>query len=374
MFSPKLTEDQLNEVAQLHRELGSVSAVAARLGLARSTVLNRLRKAAVAGFFGGLSMEVHPTFEIARISTHVDKDGNKSGWIIQQPEPMERAALMEGIKDAFSAYEGAAEPSKPPETCLADLLVVYPVVDHHLGLLAWAPETGNNYDLAIGQTILMETLGALVAKTPASETAILLNVGDFFHADNQLNETQRSHNRLDVDGRWSKVLQTGVALMINAIDLLLQKHQNVIVRNLPGNHDPHSAQFLTVALAAFYSREPRVKVDLDPSPFFVYEWGNVMIASTHGDQVKGPDLPGVAAAMWPQIWGRTVYRYGILGHLHQKILGGDRHGLMWEIFQASTGKDAWTAANGFLSGRSMVAIVYHKEFGEDTRFIQAIRR
>jgi hypothetical protein len=34
---------------------------------------------------------------------------------------------------------------------------------------------------------------------------VILNLGDFFHADNELNRTQVSGNALDVDTRYAKV-------------------------------------------------------------------------------------------------------------------------------------------------------------------------
>jgi len=369
-----LSNEELLETMAAIEGHGSVTAAAEALGLSRSTVQNRVRQASIRGLNGTLSSEVHPGFDIARISTHVDKEGNLSGWLIQQPESPAREQLIEAIRDAFKDYEGAATPVEPKAFDPSSILTVYPIPDHHLGLLAWAPEAGQNYDLSIGEALLMETMGSLVAQSNPSETALLLNLGDFFHADNNKAETERSHNRLDVDGRWAKVLQVGVSLMVRAISLALTKHNKVIVRCLPGNHDPHSGLFLSVALASFFSREPRVTVDMDPSPFFMMPWGKTMLAATHGDQVKPLDMPGVMASKWPKVWGETVHRYAYFGHVHHKSIGGgERNGVTWETFRTLAAKDAWHSANGFTSQRSMVAIEIDKEYGEVIRHTVTIK-
>jgi pantothenate kinase-related protein Tda10 len=61
------------------------------------------------------------------------------------------------------------------------------------------------------------------------------------------------------------VAVTGVALHQDIIELALQKHATVRVRILPGNHDPEISITLQIALAAFYSSNPMVIVELDPS-------------------------------------------------------------------------------------------------------------
>lgn len=346
---------------------------------------------------------VLPGYAIKKVSTQLGPDGNlQKEWIQQHKAPGDdfvlpvghlikgvsaltgpdgriiqqwvktrqgdSLGLVEALIGAFDAYVGRAEPAPAPAQTNADLATVFVIADHHLGLFAWGRESGADYDLKIGEAILIDAMTALIANAPASGTAVILNLGDFFHSDNDQNRTARSGNALDVDTRYAKVLQVGVKLMITCIELALQKYQEVIVRCLPGNHDPHTAIALTAALAAFFSRDTRVTVDCDPSRFFWWRFGSVFIGASHGDMVKPDQMPGVMASQQPKVWGETRHRYAYFGHVHHKSKGGgEQNGVVWETFQTLAAKDAWHAASGYTSGRSMVAITHHRDKGEIMR-------
>ena len=72
-------------------------------------------------------------------------------------------------------------------------------------MLAWADEVGENFDLKIVERELCECLAQLVARSPATEEAIITNLGDFWHAQDDRQLTPGSGNKLDVDGRSGKV-------------------------------------------------------------------------------------------------------------------------------------------------------------------------
>ena len=395
-------------VKLLIKNSGNKAKAAKEAGVHEATFRRMIKVAAKRGFmpFDGT---VLPGFAISQISTELDADGSvKATHTKQRPEAGElfqvpaghtikgisslvgadgatiqswiKTRLDDGVEDltealkaSFGEYEGKALTVKPPKATDKDTVTVYNVADHHLSLLAWKPETGSNFDLKIAEVILKDTAHKLVAKTPASETGILLNLGDFFHSDDDSNKTKKSGNALDVEGRYAKVYRIGVDLLVYMIELLLTKHKKVIVRNIPGNHDDKSAITLSIALACFFHNNPRVTVDTSPSKFWVYEFGKVLLASTHGDMIKPEQMPGVVAAYWPEMWGRTEFRYAYLGHLHNKIRGGgEQHGLIYEVFQSLTAKDKWHYDSGYSSGRSMTAITHHRERGEDTRSTQSV--
>jgi hypothetical protein len=213
----------------------------------------------------------------------------------------------------------------------------------------------------------------LVAASPEADEALVLNLGEFFHAENDLARTSQSGNALDCDTRFAKVLRTGVDLTIWTVKLALEHHKHVTYRALPGNHDPYAALALAIAVSKYFENNPRVTVDLDPSYFFVMEFGNVMIGATHGDRVKPDAMPSYMAARWPEIWGRTKFRYGYLGHVHHKSRGGgEGAGVLWETFQTLAPKDSWHAGQGYVSGRSMSAITLHRDTGERFRTTRSI--
>lgn len=270
------------------------------------------------------------------------------------------------VRKAFDGYEGLSTISTAPQFCDEDLLTIYPIVDLHLGLYAWGRETGHDYDLTIASDLLKGSMRKLVARSADAQEAIILDMGDYFHMDNSRNQTARSGNPLDVDSRYAKVLQVGVELAVECIELALQKHERVIYRKLPGNHDDETSLMLAIALSAWFRNDERVTIDTDPSRFYMRQFGKVMIAATHGDMLKMGDMAGFMAANWPRSWGETVHRYAYTGHVHHdRVKSGG--GVRSESFNTLAAKDAWHAASGYVSPRSAVSITMHKQHGEVDR-------
>lgn len=321
----------------------------------------------------GDDFEVPAGHVVKGVSALVDSDNRVVQQWIKTKIEESLSDVTDAIKSVFADYKGHAKLPPAPKYVDGELATVYVLADHHLGLYAWSQEAGEDYDLAIGERILLDTMQKLVSQAPAAETAVILNLGDFFHADNSENKTAKSGNVLDVDTRYSKVLQTGVKLMIQCIELARQKHKKVIVRCLPGNHDPHAAVALAIALACFFEKDKAVTIDCDSSKFFWWRFGRVFVGSTHGDTVRPEQMPGVMASRKPEDWGASEFRYAYFGHVHHKSVGGgEQHGVIWETFQVLAAKDAWHAAKGFSSGRSMTAITHHKAYGEIMRHTVSI--
>jgi len=206
----------------------------------------------------------------------------------------------------------------------------------------------------------------LVACAPHSHEALVINLGDFFHADSLDNQTRQSHNKLDVDTRWTKVLRVGLRIMRTIIETALTKHRRVRVINEIGNHDEHTSQMLTLALSSMYERNPRVTFDQSPARFHYHSFGRNFIGVHHGDTVKPDSLGAIMAADRPLEWGMSVYRYWYTGHVHNRRVF-ELPGCLVESFRTLAAKDAWHAESGYRSGRDMQAIVLHRDFGEVCR-------
>jgi hypothetical protein len=253
-----------------------------------------------------------------------------------------------------------------PADADSDLLAVYPMGDPHFGLYSYAEESGDNFDLVIAERITCEAIDRLVSSAPKAATAMLLNLGDAFHADDSSNQTPQSGHALDVDTRFAKVAQVGLRALTHCVRRLLEKHEKVIVWNMVGNHDPHSALWLSLCMDAFFSNEPRVTVDLSPSLFKFYRFGKVLIGAHHGHGAKTNDLPLLMAADRPLDWGATEFRHWLCGHIHHWT-AKEHPGVVVETFRTLAGKDAWHAGKGYRSRRDMNCIIYHTDFGEIQR-------
>lgn len=314
-------------------------------------------------------------FSVTKVSTLYGPDGEtKIEWVQIKPGEEERhEQLIESVTAAFEDYTGTAKLIKPLKNYNKDLLNLIPMGDPHIGMYAWADECGEDFDCDIAERDIITAVQQLFASAPMADTCILLNLGDFFHSDHSGNTTMKSGHSLDVDGRWGRVLQIGVRIMITCIELALQKHKKVIVKNVIGNHDDHTSQMLAVALSCFFSKNKRVDIDTSASKFWYYRFGKCLFGSTHGDTTKPANLPLIMASDRSEDWGQTEYRYFHTGHIHHSNVT-EFVGCTWESHRTLAAKDAWHAAQGYRSQRDMKRITYHKHYGEDSRHTMSIAR
>lgn len=314
-----------------------------------------------------MTKEAPEGFSVAGTSTMYDADGEiKLQWVKTKQEQEQILELALGaVRESFSDMRIPKIP-KPKKIATDDLLSVYPMGDPHIGMYAWAAESGDDFDVKIAERNLVTATERLVECAPASKRALIVNVGDFYHSDTMDNRTARSGHALDVDTRWANVLYVGVRAMRACIEATLRKHEQVHVINEIGNHDDHTAQVLTLALSMAYENNPRVTFDTGPGRFHYYRFGEVLIGVTHGDTVKPEKLGGVMATDMAKDWGETVRRYWYTGHIHTRNVF-ELPGCEVESFRTLAAKDAWTASRGYRSGRDMYCIVIHRNFGEIER-------
>lgn len=359
-------------------EHGSTRKAAKALGCSDGTLngaIARVRKRAALQGYSPEHDQTRPVPDGQRlrgVSTLYDQDGQvRAQWVKSAADSERREQiLLEAIQGALTDFRGTA-PKVPvcKESRSRDaqrLLTVYPAADLHLGMYSWSAESGEDYDCEIAESLLMGAVDRLVTAAPASSEALILNIGDYIHADNSSNRTERSGAVLDVDTRWSRVIEVGIRALIHCVFRALEKHQTVRVRNLRGNHDPHTTVMLSHMLRLYFEGNKRVIVDAEPGWFWYYRWGKVLIGSTHGDKTKPADLPGIMAADRPEDWGASRHRYWFTGHIHHKTVH-EFPGCIMETFRTLAAKDSYHAGSGYRSGRDMQSIIMDAEHGEIER-------
>jgi hypothetical protein len=309
-----------------------------------------------------LGMQVPPSG--GWIKSHTpDENGLTYSFMLPRQDGVEDMAAQ--IRDALEDLP--ALPTVPaPEYADDDLLTIYPLADVHLGLMSWGKETGADYDTRIAADRVAEWVGRCVAASPASGTAILLDVGDLTHANDQTNQTPRSKHQLDTDTRHFKTIQTAIQTLAIAADMLAARHARVVIRILPGNHNPEAYLAIMFALGQRYRENPRVEVQEVPGEFFAYEHGDVMICAHHGDKSKADRMVFFMADEYAPMWGRTRYRFLFTGHMHHhksQDIGGVHH----EQLRAVTERDAYAVSNAYTSRAQLQAITYHRTRGEVQR-------
>ena len=314
------------------------------------------------------SSQIPDGYKIKGTST-LYKDGQPAlQWVKTSQDAERQAEMMREAIEALTEDLPRLDSESPPELSETDsnLMAVYPLGDPHIGVLSWAEETGQDWDLKIAEEKFCAVFDRLVKTAPHCDHAVIVNLGDYFHTDNMEGVTTRSGHSLDMDGRFAKMVRVGMKIMRQMISSALSHHKTVRVINATGNHDDTSSQFLAVALGLMYENEPRVIVDDSPTPFHYVEWGKCMFGVHHGHSCKPSMLPGVMASDQPEMWGRTQYRYWYTGHIHHDTKK-EFAGVTQESFRTLAAKDAYATWGGYRSGQDSKCIVLHKQFGEVER-------
>jgi predicted phosphodiesterase len=334
-------------------------------------VLHRVEAGAAIRGYDPTHDMTHPTNEnyiVKGLSSYYDKEGVLAGQWVKADLDLDAKFKMvkEAIDNLVRDIAGKHKPFATPVIETEDLLTVYTLGDPHIGMQAWSKESGDDFDLKIVSEDLRLAMKQLVASSPASKQAVIVDLGDYFHSDSMDNTTRKSGNALDVDSRWAKVLRIGLDIMVELIVEALKKHETVKVINAIGNHNEHSAIFISAFLQAWFRDEPRVIIDENPGLFTYHQFGKCLIGVTHGHTTKAEALPEIMAADCESIWSETQYRIWLTGHVHHQQCKEFRTCTV-ETFRTLAAKDAWHAGQGYRSGRDMKAIIFHKLYGEVQR-------
>ena len=398
MTTPPIPEETLIETVASYRAHGDNQSAAARsLGIARETLQNRLRRAAERGLMG--SKETLPGFRIAKLTTtpqgeivqqkpddgapyepleHLAVKGRTS-WnrvlpdgqrITDREVIMERAGADAQAKAMAAALEGFKDqlprlaPTPAPVGSNPDLLCQYTITDAHLGALAWNEETGGgDYDLAIGERLILDWFAAAIAQAPSAERAVFAQLGDFLHYDSFKSITPEHGHLLDGDTRYPKMVRAAIRVVRQIINMLLAKHATLDVIMADANHDPSSEVWLREMFAAFLDHEPRIKVDTTPGTYSLVEHGDVSLFYHHGHRRGTGNVDSVFVGKFRQAYGRTRFSYAHVGHKHSDELKTTNL-MKVEQHETLAAPDAYAANGGWLSGRSAKVISYHRKFGE----------
>ena len=329
------------------------------------------RRAAASGIAPdqNLNREVAPGFTTKRVSTAYNMDNEiVLQWHIQEPEKVKLEELIAQFVDGFKdEVTGIHTPIDPPRSTDDDLMVAYLIGDHHLGMLAHHSETmGDDYDVKISQNLLENAIDRLVGSAPSGEVGVLVNLGDFMHINDSTSSTPNSKNLLDSDGRYSKTIRAASNVIKRTVLRMLEKHNQVWLVNVRGNHDPDAALWLNEVMRLYFEDDPRVKVFDNASKFIWWQWGKNLVVTHHGDRIKMSNLHGSIVSNLRQEWGESDHTFVWTGHIHHKNQE-EYGGALFESWNILAPADAWHSGSGYASSRSMTCVILHKSFGEQGR-------
>ena len=352
---------------------GTQAKAAKKLGITKRSFergLKRLRERASKRGYNpehDLSHPVPEPFYVKKYTQSYDGEGKvKQTWIQGAIDKEDQLKMIEASMDSLSKDIPRLKPVKKPKTTKKGLLNVYTITDVHLGMLAWHKEGGDDWDLNIAKTILLDAFSEMISSSPNAEKCIINQLGDFLHSDSILPITPTAGHILDQDTRYDKLVEVAITLLRQLVDMCLATHDSVHLICAEGNHDLSGSSWLRHCFNALYEKDPRVTVEISPSPYYVYEHGDTMLGFHHGHKKKLTALPQLFATKFYSEWGRCKYRYGHSGHYHhEKVISvSEDNGMKWTQHPTLAAKDAYSSRGGYFSERACISITYSDKTGE----------
>lgn len=397
-----ISQEELERRVAAYRAHGSQRLAAAALGMGKSAFGDSMKLAAERGMLGtrpvlpgyaiksiasktedgawvkqtkaaGEKYETPTGLAIKARSVLADADGRVLlTWNKEGTDQHQQLAAIRAAVEAFKDELPRAEPVAAPSHTIDDLLNQYTITDHHLGALAWNEETGGgDYDLRIGEQLIIDWFASAIAQSPAAKRAVFAQLGDFLHYDSFKSITPEHGHHLDSDSRYPKMVRAAIRIVRTVIRMLLEKHEQLDVIMCDANHDPAGEVWLREMMAAFYDEEPRITVDTNPGTYSVIEHGDVSLFYHHGHRRGVKNVDSILVGKFRKIYGRTHFSYAHTGHKHSDELKTTDL-MKVEQHETLAAPDAY--GSNWLSGRSAKVITYHKNFGEDGRVILSAAR
>ena len=368
------TDSQVRTV-QACAEHNSQRKAAMELGVSARNVERMIKRvktyAAERGFSPEHDMDhvTAPTQSVNGLSTLYDENGQmKMQWVKTQADKQSRHEvlrdLVEDFKEDIPRYVPRGAVTKNADH---DLLNCYVLTDYHLGMVAFEEQNGQeDWDTEKAETLLVKWFEKAIQGAPEASECVLMQLGDFMHTDNEKGTTPAHGHILDKDLPPAVLFRVAYRVLRKVIGLLEQKYPKVHIINAAGNHDPVLAGALGEALDVHYGECNNITVDSGSKMFHCYEFGDVSLFGHHGHKVKFEKASEVFVSCFRDVFGRTKYSYGHMGHYHHaKWLESNL--MIMEQHRTLAAKDAHAAQGGYESGRDAKVITYHRNQGEVER-------
>ena len=315
---------------------------------------------------------VPSTHVVKGVSTFYDELGTPiRQWVKSDLKKESQEAALQAFADAlmddlpkyvplsYTSLEGAVE-----------TLTAYVIGDAHIGMKATNERNRGegDWNLLEAERVTLGAIESLIRSSSSgskSDVGLMLDLGDFQHADNAQNTTT-SGTQLDVDGLYSETIAASVRIYRQSIDMMLAAHNKVILMMVRGNHNSNTSIVINTMLKMFYENEPRVEVMPNDHKFQSLTYGNNLLVTHHGDRMKAERAHEYIARSMAKDWGQCEHRHLLMGHIHHSV-SKEVGGILAEWFQALPSGDAWHSDSGYGAKRSMSCIVYDKKHGEVQR-------
>jgi len=356
------------------QDCGEVVAKAAGvLGVSPSTVRDHIgavkNAAAAAGYTEHFDSRylVGPGETVIGRSVYLaDPDGNKT-WL-----KTKRTAAEAEKAEAFNAFveqlcQGVIpvkRKAKGKKVRKDDLMPSIIIGDAHVGALAFRKQTGDrdfNVDKATQE--IDEAIWTLVQQMPEAKNGLLISLGDLAHSDRANPFTTTKGTIVDMSCSYEDQLRACAQVLMNGVEQMLTKCDNVTLVVARGNHDDHTSLAVQIILEVYFKSEPRVNV-LKSSQYVHYvRWNKWLLGIHHGDKIKAAKLAQIMPRDMPKDWGETTHRQFLVGHFHHASVQ-EFEGITVSKHGCLAPPDHWHSSMSFNSGHTMDLIVYKAEGGK----------
>ena len=279
----------------------------------------------------------------------------------------DREVLLNDIADVVANHK-ISYPRTSKELLGNHLLVVNPA-DIHIGKLALAKETGEEYNTEIARLSVLQGVQGIIDRAQGYDVErVLFCIGnDVLHVDNVFNTTTKGTPQ-DQDDKWWKSFGVALKIYVACVDMLMKVGPVDCVHSM-SNHDYQSGYHLAHCLKAWYKGNKKVTVDEGPAYRKYYKYYNNMIGLEHGDGAKMQDIPLLMAQEEPKMWASCKYRTMFLHHVHHKIKtkfqsAKDYIGVTVEYMRSPSGADSWHARKGYKGApKAVEGFLFHRDHG-----------
>ncbi|MFU1599209.1 hypothetical protein ACM257_17660 [Alteromonas macleodii] len=379
MASKKITHEELRDELRAGKTTREISD---QYGMSQRVVQRRVKNLKDSGFDPANDRDYNnPENQLvsgySTLVRHKHKDDSSTGRVMEWVKT--NVHISKQVETAGAIVESMIEEIKPlpvipfkNTVATTDQFTVIPIGDPHIGLMTWSKEVGEDWDIKIADRVYRKVFKRLLSNLPDTEECILVNTGDFFHADNIQGETSRSKHKLDLDGRHGKWLDAGFVVIRMFIDACLRKYKKVEFINVPGNHDDILGRAIGSYVWQLYRDNPRIEVQKGDSPFQYVKRGKVLLGFAHGHTCKLSSLPGKMADDQFKLWGKTTYRHWITGHVHHNSWTQfkEHPGCKVETVGIIPPKDAYAHGGAYGAARGIQGIIFDKKIGYSPKRIE----
>lgn len=386
------------EILETYNELGSYSAAAKRMGIDPRTVRKHVNDYHETDSFVA-SEATRTGTPITKVSHYWLKTRNEEGddvslFVKNAQEAMDYEELRDKLIKDLTSYSPKVE-KIDRNTFDGDefknLLVIDPT-DIHLGKVAVAVETGQDYNREIAFNRVYNGVQKILAKAePFGIEQIVVVIGnDILHVDNTIKTTTKGTPQ-DTDGQWWQMFEDGRRLYVKIIELA-KIYADVTIVYCPSNHDKVLGFGLADSIYSWYHNDENVNFSnyAKSTRHRKYiRYGANVIGFTHGDGAKNKDLTSLMQYDVRDHWAEAQYAYWYVHHMHHKyrivnnvevekdnvgvtVIGAtvarpNREMVTIECIRTPSPADAWHAQSGYVNDTAIEAFIHNYKDGQIAR-------